>query len=259
MSQSQRITFVDNHIHDSWGECLIAFFLKDGAIRGNRIHDCWSVSAYLDHATNVDVERNFIYVTKDTYNRAPDKSRRAHGIAFAVELYDPPAYANEDILVANNLIVGTQTGLFFWDDSRNKSAQNTYRNLRAVHNVFADVRGSIVSFAGVASTATKPSGSVFAANVAIARTGSPTVSIGNADAWSFRQNDFVGGVPALAKEPGSFALDPQFTSATIASGPEGYRPKSGSPLIGAATIHVEVSRDYWCAPRTEKTSLGLAH
>lgn len=257
-SSSQRVSWINNYIHDHWGECLIGLFLDTGVIRGNRIHDCFSVSLYLDHARSMRIERNFIYTTTDLYNRN-DGLLRAHGISLGAEYYSsvvlPP---NDDILIANNLIVGTRNGLYFWSDSRNTTPDNTYRNMRVLHNVFTDMQREPVNLARVASTATLPSNCRFEGNVVVAAPGVSAVQIGNASAWTFANNDFPNGVPTLAQEPGTFAKDPMFASPTIASGPAGFRPKTGSPLIDAAALNASAPQDFWCAPRESRTNIGIA-
>jgi len=244
ITESHHITVQNSYIHHA----------RYQAIRAG----CFSVSLYLDHARSMRIERNFIYTTTDLYNRN-DGLLRAHGISLGAEYYSSGALPpNDDVLIANNLIVGTRNGLYFWSDSRNTTPDNTYRNMRVLHNVFTDMQREPVNLARVASTATLPSNCRFEGNVVVAAPGVSALQIGNASAWTFANNDFPNGVPTLAQEPGTFAKDPMFASPTIVSGPTGFRPKTGSPLIDAAALNASVPHDFWCAPRESRTNIGIA-
>lgn len=257
-TSSRRISWINNDIHDHWGECLIGFFVDEAVIRGNRIRNCFSASLYLDHAQRVRVDRNVISQTTDRYNRNGGATR-AHGIALGGEYYrDRVLTPNEDIVISNNLVVGTQNGVRFWNDGRNTSADNTYRNLRIVHNVFANMQRVPVGFPKLLATAALPRDCILAGNVIIAAPGINAVEIGNAGGWKFNNNVFPNGVPAVANEPGTFAANPLFKSPYISSGPLGFRPQAGSPLLGATSLSSDAPRDFWCAPRSLGTSVGIA-
>ena len=51
----------------------------------------------------------------------------------------------------------------------------------------------------------------------------PAVLLGSPSAWSFVNNDWPGGVPTGAVEPGSFAADPRFVSPVLGGPVDGFR------------------------------------
>jgi hypothetical protein len=232
-----------NHVHDIWGECINSFFVDGAIIRRNRVHDCYSVSIYNDHARNVTVEGNLIYETSDTYARR-DSGSRAQALQFSVEYYDGDTpFALENITVKNNLIVGTNTGFAYWHDGRVGSAENTYRNLRIINNtVVGTTSGSVMQFDSASGT---PSG-VFANNIALG-----AAYVGNPGAWTFEHNDWgPGGVPAAATGTGNLAQDPGFVSPVPGGPVEGYDVGSGSPCRGAGAPQSDVLVDFACVTRS---------
>jgi hypothetical protein len=78
-------------------------------------------------------------------------------------------------------------------------------------------------------------------------------------AWTFKNNDWVSGVPSAAAGAGSIAADPHFVAPNIAStGAAGYALAAGSPALGAGVFSSEVPQDFACAARsTTKTNLGV--
>jgi hypothetical protein len=251
---STNVQFIGNHVHDVWGECLIANFGEDVVMRGNRVHDCFSVNVYVDHGKRVRIERNLIYATTDAYN---SQWGRAIGVLLAVE--DDGGltpFADEDVVIANNIMDGTATGVSFWADPAVTSPENTYRNVKVLFNVVRDPRYRTFAFDAAKSA---PTGCVLAGNIAWAPQGAAAVEIGDPGAWTFADNDFPDGVPTEASGPGTFAKDPMLVGPSIATtGASGFRLQPGSPCIASAHAVADVPVDIACAPRaTPTTSMGV--
>ncbi|MCC6747241.1 MAG: right-handed parallel beta-helix repeat-containing protein [Deltaproteobacteria bacterium] len=254
---SKNIQFVNNHFHDAWGECLDFIMLDGGVARNNRIHDCYSVNLYSDRSQHLVLEGNYLYTTTAKYDRK-DNGQRAVGINLAVESGDHQATLATDVLIANNVIVGTGKGIGFWWDGANGAAQNTYQNVRILYNVIKDTLGPALNFSKVGSGATAPSGCRAQNNIFFAGKDGTTFSLGNPAAWSLSHNLYPGGVPAGFVEPTSLAGDPRFVSPVLGGPAEGFKLQAGSPAVGKGLAQAEMPRDLWCAPRpASATALGV--
>ncbi|MCC6751471.1 MAG: right-handed parallel beta-helix repeat-containing protein [Deltaproteobacteria bacterium] len=257
-SRSTSMSFVNNHIHDCWGECLIPSFVDGLVVRGNRVHDCYSVNVYVGHVRRAVIDRNIVYTTTAKYDRV-DNGQTATGIHLALEYYSgAPAVPLEEIVISNNLVLGTGSGIGYWSDPQNKSPTNTYKNVQLLYNVVMGAKGVAMRFRPVASGATAPSGCVAQNNIFYAGQNGSTLEVGNPTGWSFASNDFPNGVPQLASAPGNFAADPQFVSPVKGGPAEGFKVKSSSPCRGAGSPSSAAGSDYFCTARSaSKPTVGL--
>lgn len=252
---SHNVVFRDNHVHDSWGECMDAFFQDGGAFIGNRIHDCFSVNLYLDHAKDVRVEGNYIYTTTDKYNRRDIGGVRANGIQIALERYDNTDFApNERLFIANNVITGTNHGVFFWQSDW-AQAGNTYKDVVLAYNTIAGVAGAAMFIDLIPAGRPAPVGAKAIANVLGGTRGSVTFDgdgsarAANQAGWTFSDNVLVGNAPGLAGSNGNLAGDPKLTGAMPGGDVDGFRIGDGSPCIDKGPPVATVSRDLWCTAR----------
>ncbi|MHB8877205.1 MAG: right-handed parallel beta-helix repeat-containing protein [Myxococcaceae bacterium] len=179
-----RIVFEDNHLHDSWGECLDLLRADGVRVEGNRIHDCYSVNLYLDTARNVLVRGNRIYATSDRYNRA-SSGGRAMGILLATEGGSgfPRATALEHIVLTGNEVWGVGVGIGYWHDRSNATRTNTYSDVAVTRNVLRDVRGRSIDWERVDPSHPPPSGAVLEGNVLRSGPGETSFRLGNPGAW----------------------------------------------------------------------------
>ncbi|MDB4958961.1 MAG: hypothetical protein JWO36_6530 [Myxococcales bacterium] len=239
------VKFLQNHIHDAWGECLIALFADDVDIIDNNIHDCWAVGVYLDHAANARVSRNRLY------NTQPTKFTHMTGLSIADEPYSAYAATPEtNLLIAqNNFGTGLKYNLNRWEPASWSSPGNTWSHLHIVFNVF---EAAPITWTKV-SGGTAPSDGVIAGNIFL---GSPSISIDDAaTAWSITQNDFVGGVSSQFAGNGNFSATPAFVGPTDGSTLAGFAVTNAAAL--AVDYRVEVPQDALCATRTQpKTTAG---
>ncbi|MBI5536981.1 MAG: right-handed parallel beta-helix repeat-containing protein [Deltaproteobacteria bacterium] len=257
-SASRNVVIRNNHIHDVWGECVIALFADGVTIEGNRIHDCYSVSLYVDNSRNVRIERNQIWVTTTKYNKKSN-GKPATGITFATESYGSgvPQQRIENLVIANNLITDTGRGIGYWHDEANTAAHNTWQGVSILHNVLRHTQSAALSFDSVVG-APAPSAGVIANNIVWAGDSQPSLELGDPAAWQLISNVWPDGKPAEDTSAGSLSADPGLSSPQSASTPEGFKLLAGSPCAGAGAPAPLVSVDFWCAPRSATApSMGV--
>lgn len=252
---SKNVVVRNNHVHDSWGECVIALFADGMTVEGNQIHDCYSVSLYVDNSRNVRLERNQIWVTTSKYNK---KGYPANGIMFSTESYGSgePQLRIENLLIANNVITGTNKGVSYWHGSSTAS-YNTWLNVSILHNVVRDTTGPSLSFESTGG-APAASGGVLANNVVWAGTGGSALEVGNPGAWQISNNVWPSGKPAADKSTTAIATNPGMAAPVDASQPEGFRLTTGSACEGKGAASPLVPRDFWRAARSASApSIGV--
>lgn len=253
---STQVVFRRNEVRESWGEGIDAWFLDGGAIEGNVVRDCYSVLVYVDTARNLRIDGNFITVTNDRFYRSGGPPA---GISLSAEHYDRgvPSLAPENIVISNNLILGSGHGIHYWCDRANRKPHNTYRNLLVAHNVIRDVHWDPLAFDKVPDANPAPSGCAARNNVFFKGKKGGGISLGDPQAWTFSNNCWPDGVPAAAKDPASFRADPLFLRPESGL-PEGFKVAAGSPLLGRALPLQEVDKDFWGTPRRKtQPTIGL--
>ena len=128
-------TLTNNNVHDSWGECVVTFFVNGGIVAKNQIHDCWNTNLYLDHSASILVDRNDVYATTDDYSK-PSTRTRATGIGLSLEYYSGIATpALDAITITNNLVGNVGLGINYWGATGNSASTNTCRNVKVENNV----------------------------------------------------------------------------------------------------------------------------
>ena len=246
-SYLHNVTITNNRVHDSWGECVVTLFVNGGLVTKNEIHDCWSTNLYLDHGSNIVVDRNYIYATTDDYNK-PSTQTRATGIGLANEDYPGIATSALDgLTITNNLVGNVGLGINFWGNTGNWSSSNTYRNVRVENNVVTGTARAGISFDPVYSGSSEtPYGCTIRNNIiGKAWMDGSTVSLGDFWAFSVQANDFPGGVPGAFSGSGNFSADPKFTSPAMGSNATGFQLQSGSPCHAAGVASNVISSDFW--------------
>lgn len=254
-TQSKNVVIRNNHVHDSWGECIIALFADGMTIEGNQIHDCYSVSLYVDNSRNVRLERNQIWVTTHTYDK---KGYPANGIMFSTESYGSgePQQRIENLVIANNLITGTNKGISYWHGSSTAS-YNTWLGVSILHNVVRHTSNAALSFDSTGS-APAPADGVIANNVIWAGAAGSSLELGNPSSWQLSGNDWPSGKPATDKSSTGLSLAPGMVAPDSASDSDGFRLNAGSACEGKGVAAPLVTRDFWCAPRSPSApSIGV--
>jgi hypothetical protein len=257
-SATTNVVFRNNEVRECWGEGIDAFFCDGGVIEGNTVRDCYSVLIYNDTARNIRMDRNYLYISTDKFDRS-DTKHSATGILISMEKYDfqVPPITDEDYVISNNLIVGTGSGISYWHDAGNTKPVNSYRSITVCHNVVKDTKGDALRFDAVPAANNAPAGCVARNNIFFKGSSGGALSLGNAAAWTLSHNCWPNGVPAGAKEPNSFAADPQFLK-PAGGGPEGLKLSPTSPCLGKAMPVENATADFWGTPRRKtQPCIGL--
>jgi hypothetical protein len=238
--------FVENHVHESWGECIDALWVNDIDVIGNDVHDCFSTLVYLSPASNARVLHNRLYF-KDptTYSGGPTS-------IIAIDEEGPPYFHEDNILIANNYIggFGNKFGVFRYDIAGTTTdAANTWSSLHVTNNVIA---GKGIYFSKVTGSSAQ-SGGVLTDNIFI---GSQSLTLEDTAAWSVSNNDFAGGIPQGYANNGNFSVAPNFTGPTDGTAFSGFVPTNASQLQVPRTA--DVTQDAVCQARSSPTTAGLA-
>ncbi len=257
-SASTNVVIRNNHVHDIWGECIIALFADGIRVEGNRLHDCHSVNLYVDNSRNIRVERNQIWVTTDKYNKV-SSGLPATGITFATEGYtdNVPHPQIEGLVIANNVITGTGRGISYWHDPGNTAANNTWNDVKILHNVirFTKIGAVVIDSVGSAPAA---SGGVLMNNVVWNGENGDALELADESAWQLGNNAWPDGKPAADTSASSLIGDPGMVAPSSAEAPEGFRLMEASPCQGKGAAAPEVTLDFWCAPRSPSApSVGI--
>lgn len=255
-SLSTNIIFRNNYVHDSWGEGIIALLADNVVIENNTIHDTFSVNLYVDNATNVLIQSNYLYATTHTYDRQ-SLGYPATGINLANEEY---AVRNpvRDIVIANNLIVGTGRGLNFWHDTSNSDFENSYQDIHIVYNVIKDTFSYPIRFFEISSNHRQPNNVLLQNNIIFKGQDGQTIDVGNQNAWVILYNNWPDSNPTLARDASNFSADPLFVNPVIGGPREGFQLQPHSPNIGAGVAIPGVDYDYRGVLRSSiQTTIGF--
>jgi hypothetical protein len=238
---STNVTIRGNTVRNAWGEGILPMHTDGVTVADNVVHDTWSVNIYLTEVRRAVVERNYAYSTSATYNR---NGRPADGILIANEGTATGGFPNapfaNDMLIRNNIVAKTGYGIRFWYDS-SRSTNNSYSNVRVLHNVVKDTATTSISFMDVPSSQTQPKGNVLRDNVLYG-----AVSIADAAGWANSNNWLV---PTQG--------DPKLVSPVAGGAKEGFRVQAGSPLIGKGLYSSEAPADMWGAARRTPPTIGV--
>ena len=106
---SQNIIFENNYIHDAYGEGLDFLKCDNCSAIKNNITNGFSMNIYLDASKSILIEGNILRVTSDAYDT---KWGSACGIGMSSESGNE--YNIENIIIKNNIIIGTRMGIYFF-------------------------------------------------------------------------------------------------------------------------------------------------
>ena len=237
-SSSRNVTFRELVIHDAFGEGINQWYSDGGRTIGNVIYDTWSAPIYNDHATNIRVENNYVYISSDAWKNPVFGNNRATGIQIATE---PPAGNSSHFVIANNVVVGTGWGIAYWN-----AGSSAYEDLVIAHNVVANTTLEPLHIDVAQATA----GCLLTNNLFFASGVAPV--LGNPEAWTVSHNNWVGARPDFDKNPSSLSVEPLLAGSTGAGQPAtNYAPRAGSPLLSAGTPMTAVPYDFYCKPRSQ--------
>jgi hypothetical protein len=255
---SYNINWINNHIHDSWGECLIVLHLDTSTVTGNNIHDCFGVNLYVDGSRNVNVNGNYIYATGEKYNRTG--LGRAAGIMLAVEDYTGnqhvkyQRYYLNRITISNNIIGGLSLGIRYWNSYYNHPANN-YGNIVISNNVIKDIAETPIRFD--AGPNNPDWGNAIRNNIIYSSYKSVQFNVAHTNVFEITNNLFPNGLPR-GFEGNNLAGDPRLVDPVIGRSSAGFRLNSNSPAIRKGKVDAKVAADFWGARRSTSTpSIGI--
>jgi hypothetical protein len=256
-SASTNVTVQGNLVYDAWGECIDALFVDGMSIIGNEVHDCYSVGIYVDTSRSVRIEGNIIRASDPAYRRS-DTGNLIDGILMGAEAYDGvPDFGATDVVIANNLVLGTHNGIGWWNDSDNSNATNTYQRVQIAYNVVWGSAQNAIMFDKVASGRMAPTGAVLTDNILFDGQASASLQIGDTSAWTITANVFPDGKPATASDASNLAGDPQLAAPAVGASADSFRPAATSLCRHAGIPVAAVPLDFACATRgTTDTTVG---
>jgi parallel beta-helix repeat protein len=259
--RSTDVAYIDNTVHEVWGECIAVFHVSGAEVRGNRVYNCRAAGIYLDNAEEVVVEGNHVYRTSDAwaFNESLERPEgHAKGILLGTEHYhwmppdrlEPP----RDVLIANNIVTGYAAGLSWWPHDvlmrECPRCPHRYSDVRVRHNVFTG-NDDAVRVYPVPPGERRPTGVVATNNVF---DGPVNVLGGDDRAWTFRNNAFPSGRTAGA---GALTDPPGFVGGEDVHDPGRFRLGPTSPLIRRGAPTAETRTDFWGRPRPDPPSIGV--
>lgn len=259
-SPSINVTFRGNHVHDSWGEGIIALRADGIVVENNIIHDTFSVNLYVSKSTNVIINGNYIYNTDETYYR---QVYPANGITLANESSQPDQPHIDNVIISNNIIINVGHGINYWQDPELPiDPANTYSNILIAYNVIAESHIDALEFDLVDTTLyNAPQNARLHNNVIYAGQNENAVALFNAEPWTISHNSWPDGLPnGLSSNNlnNSVTAKPDLLNPTTGTPPGGFMLKPQSPLRGAGLVLPEIAYDFWGTLRHDETpSIGI--
>lgn len=110
------VAFINNSIHENWGEGFIADANTGGSktitVKGNHIYDNYALQIYMHAVRDVVIENNFLYHSPDPeFNRGAKPSQ-----CIALTSSEPqyPAISTSNITMKNNVLAGCSVNYANW-------------------------------------------------------------------------------------------------------------------------------------------------
>jgi len=222
---ASNVTITNNHIYNNYAEGIDFIATDIGLASGNVLHDNYGANLYLDNASNIKVEKNFIYTTNNT-NHYRD-GHPATGIQAANEPYGISNPLN-NIEISNNIVAGGQWG-FYYGTYGNGGGM---KNFTIVNNTFYGATESLIEILDDPGH----SKNVISKNI-FYKTGDELLSditakpteLGFSNNLWYPGGDSLGAAGGLGDIIGA---DPRFVKAGGLL-PSDYALKAGSPALAA--------------------------
>ncbi|MCB0033100.1 MAG: right-handed parallel beta-helix repeat-containing protein, partial [Anaerolineales bacterium] len=241
-SPSLNVTFRGNHVHDSWGEGIIALRANGIVVENNIVHDTFSVNLYVSKSTNVVINGNYLYNTDETYYR---QVYPANGITLANESSQPNQPHIDQIIISNNIIINVGHGINYWQDLELPiDPANTYSNILIAHNIIAESHIDALEFDFVdPNIYNAPQNARLHNNIIYAGQNEDAVTFFNAEPWTISHNSWPDGLPHsinLNDNNGSITAKPHLLNPVTWTPPGGFMLTPNSPLRGAGLALPEI-------------------
>jgi len=241
--QSDHITFVNNYVHESFGEGIDFIDGDYATIANNTVYDNFSANIYVDNGRHVTVDSNFIITgwgaNSSQYYR---DGHAAGGINVANEYYTVQK-PSTDLLISNNITAWTYTGFAYGNyDYGGGLHDTTIANNTFYHSASATI---VVDDPGTNLTDT----TVIENNIVDAYT-TQYSAIAPSAGITWRNNDWFGGLSGHTfPGPGDITSDPLLVNPSNGGGASDYKLQSTSPCINAGYSESLVTHDYWGTAR----------
>lgn len=253
---STDIVIRNNIVENVWGEGIMALRSIGMVVEGNTVINPYSVGIYLNKLENAIVNGNHVYITDTRFNRS-DRSYPAHGINIANENARSTLPRSNNIILSNNLIVGTGAGIRYWHDTRGGYEDNNYRDFQVVNNVIIGTHKQPIDFEDVPSDYVQPTNATLHNNIIFRGLNGDKGNIGDLSAWTISHNNWPDGIPSFAQEANSFSADPMFVNPDFLGDATGFQLQEGSSSIGRGTSINDVPADFWGNAHASQPSLGI--
>jgi hypothetical protein len=243
----------NNLVEDNWGEAIdiigrAVIVPMNDIVRGNTIHNSYSIFLYDDHAPSNTWVGNFGYNDDPAFYRMGNP---ATGMAIADESAPNGGPGSAGVIVMNNITYGAYAGFRY-------GAYNLglgMHDVSVVGNTFVASTGGGIWIDEAASTA----GNVFSDNIVMSATG-VAAYVPNAAGLTFSHNAWSGITTGIQAGPGDVTADPLLVGEAGWSSAFGtatsYAPRSSSPVIGAGEMVAGLTTDFFGAPRPNPPSVG---
>ena len=239
--RAAHVTVTHNLIYENFGEG-IAFTMSDqGLALQNTLRDNISANIYLDNATRVTVERNFIY-------GGYSLSSPASGIGMANEgIYGTSNPLNHNRII-NNIVVSAKRGISYGSYELGGGLKNT---LIAYNTIYSATQATIKIDADAGHTNT-----LIINNIFYQTGGRPIIMHTASPGITFRHNLWYGGSAGPGAGPGDVNVNPLLANPGGLSAVD-YRLLPGSPAINAADVSYPIGLDYFGLSRPVGSSYDI--
>lgn len=187
--QARDVIIRNNAIHDCWGEGIGIWFGDNVVVEGNQIQNSFNVGIYMDNATNITVNRNFVQLDRGM------KGGHGSGILMGSEPYDQwglTSYPSQGVTIMNNIVVAGG-GVGWWSSSLSGDA-NRYEGVHVLNNTIIGTASGAVSFDPVES-APAPSDCELVNNILAE---AQDADLGDVGAWTITSNAWLNNAPPIA-------------------------------------------------------------
>jgi parallel beta-helix repeat protein len=249
---ASNVTITNNRVYKNYGIGIDFILTKGGLAAKNVASDNYAANLYLDNATNVTVDQNFIYTTNDKkfYWRGGSlDGQPASGIQAANEPYSI-SNLSERNTIRNNIVIGGYAGFYYGSYGKGGGL----KNFVIANNTFYKATSTMLSIdndAGHTNT--------LIANNIFYQTGDGAMTNLTAanSALGFQNNLWYGGSAGAAGSSGDVKADPKlFNPGTTTDGD--YKLQAGSPAIDAGIqLQEVVPNDYAGSSRPRGRSYDI--
>jgi parallel beta-helix repeat protein len=251
--KTKNVTFVNNWVHDNYGEGIDSIVSDYGTIANNTVYDNYSVDIYLDNARYTTVDSNFI---PSGWSSSPSSYYRngqpACGICTANEYYSTQRPLT-NLTISNNIVVHTKVGFGYGNYEYGGGlhyttiANNTFYHTTQTMLYIEDGAGGT----HIHDT-TYVQNNIFDAYTDQYSAQSPTVGI------TYDHNNWYGGLSGhTIPGTGDITSDPLMVNPSAESAATDYKLQSTSPCINAGATVTAVPKDYWGTARPSGSAYDI--